>query len=126
MTTDAASNDTYTLFMGALDVSNKALAGVRDTPIVKDLVDIMARGASGRQFGVAVYAEDPSTPHDYYTVRIENHEIRLVSRGKDNPDIDWKVSMEYLREINDDPQAFIDNPLKLDLAWLKHRLRDAV
>ena len=31
----------------------------------------------------------------------------------------------YLRDINDNPQEYVSNPLKLDFDWLKHRLRDA-
>jgi hypothetical protein len=126
MTTDPNTNDSYKLFMGALEVSNRALEEVQDTPVINKLAGLMEKQASGRHFGVAVYAKDASTPHDYFTVRVHNHELQLVSHGKESPDIDWKVSVDYLRDINAQPEAYIRNPLKLDLDWLKHRLGDAV
>lgn len=125
MTDDNGNKDTYTLFMGALDVSNRALDSVGDKPVLGDLVDLMEKQASGRHFGVAVYKDDPDKPHDYFTVRVQNHMIQLVSHGKDAPDIDWKVSQEYLQDVNSNPDDYVDNPLKLDWDWLRHRLRDA-
>jgi len=125
MTNTADSNDSYDLFMGALDVTNRAIDEMREKPVIKDLVGLMEKQASGRKFGVAVYSDDPDNVYDYYTVRVQNHTVQLVSRGKDTPDIDWKVSREYLKDVNDDPQAYIDNPLKLDLEWIKHRTSDA-
>jgi hypothetical protein len=122
---DTAEKDTYELFMGAMDVSNRALETVRDKPVLSDLLELMEKQASGRQFGVAVYKDDPTTPHDYFTVRVQNHRIQLVSHGKDAPDIDWKVSEEYLRDVTDNPDSYVENPLKLDLDWLRHRLSDA-
>lgn len=125
MSGNKATNDSYDLFMGALEVTNEALDKLRDKPVIKDIIALMDNHAEGKRFGVAVYDHDSSTPHDYYTLRIQNQGIQLAARGKDAPEIDWKVSTEYLQQINDHPQAFIDNPLKLDLEWLKHRLKDA-
>ena len=125
MSKNSESNDSYDLFMGALDVTNEALDKLREKPLIKDLVKLMDKHAEGRKLGVAVYSDDPSKPHDYFTVRVHNQSLQLDSRGKDAPEIDWKVSTDYLKQINEDPQAFIDNPLKLDLEWLKSRLTDA-
>jgi len=125
MASDPQTNDSYALFMGALEVSNRALSRMQHAPVINKLVTLMEQQASGRHFGVAVYAKDASTPHDYFTVRVHNHELQLVSHGKESPDIDWKVSVDDLRDINAHPEAYIDNPLKLDFDWLKHRLRDA-
>ena len=119
------SNDSYALFLGALEVINDALVSLRDKPLIKDIVSMMDKQAAGRKFGVAVYSSDPDAPHDYYTIRANNQRLELVSRGKDAPDIDWKVSTDYLRDINENPQKYIDKPLKLDIDWLKHRLQDA-
>lgn len=125
MASEQAGKDSYDLFLGALDVMNEALENLRDKPLIKEIVSLMDKQAAGRKFGVAVYAEDPDTPHDYFTIRNHNGKLELVSRGKDAPDIDWKTSTDYLRDVNENPQAYIDNPLKLDIEWLKHRLQDA-
>ncbi len=119
------TNDSYDLFLGALDVINDALSALRDKPVIKDIISLMDKQAAGSKFGVEIYSSDPDAPHDYYTIRANKQRLELVSRGKDSPSIDWKVSTDYLRDINENPQKYIDNPLKLDIDWLAHRLRDA-
>lgn len=125
MTDKQESHDSYDMFLGALDVLNKSMDNFRDKPVLKDLLALVDGQTAGRKFGVAVYADDPEKPFDYYTIRLHNKRFEMVSRGKDAPDIDWKVSTEFLQDINDNPQDYISNPLKFDLDWLKHRLSDA-
>lgn len=125
MTDKRESHDSYDMFLGALDVLNKSMENFRDKPVLKDLLALVDGQTAGRKFGVAVYADDPEKPFDYYTIRLHNKRFEMVSRGKDAPDIDWKVSTEFLQDINDNPQDYISNPLKFDLDWLKHRLSDA-
>jgi hypothetical protein len=36
----------------------------------------------------------------------------------DDPDIDWKVSRDYLRKVSSNPDQYIDNPARLDVDWL--------
>jgi hypothetical protein len=55
---------------------------------------------------------------------MHNSKLQLASHGKDAPDIDWKVSMDYLRDINQNPKKYIEDPWKLDVEWLKNRLQD--
>jgi len=125
MTSERSKQDTYQLFLGSLDVINNAMEKYRDKPVIKDILSLVDNQTAGRKFGVAVYKNDPSEPFDYFTIRLHNQQLELVSRGKDAPDIDWKVSMDYLEDINENPDDYISNPLKLDIDWLKHRLRDA-
>lgn len=125
MTTQDKGRDSYAMFMGALDVFNEAMDKYRDKPLIKDILSLVDEQTAGRKFGAAVYKTEPDEPFDYFTVRLHNQRLELVSHGKDAPDIDWKVSMDYLRDINDNPQEYVSNPLKLDFDWLKHRLRDA-
>ena len=54
-----------------------------------------------------------------------NEKFEIQSRGKSEHDTEWKVSRDYLESVVDNPQEYIDNPAKLDLEWLKHRLPDA-
>jgi hypothetical protein len=111
--------------MGALGVTNTAMENMRDKPVIKEVLKLVDKHAAGRKFGVAVYGGDADHPYDYYTVRLNQSRIEFVSRGKDEPDVDWKVSADYLRDINENSDDYIKNPLKLDLDWLKSRLQDA-
>jgi hypothetical protein len=119
---DRQSADTYDLFMGTVDVINEALEEHADTPVLKNVLSLADKVASGKQFGVAVYKDNPDKPFDYFTVRMNNKKVELAARGKESPDIAWKVSQDYLADVCEDPQAYIDNPAKLDLDWLKSRL----
>lgn len=125
MTSKRESHDSYDMFTGALDVLNEAMENLRDKPLLKEILSLVDGQAAGRKFGVAIYADNPDKPFDYYTIRLHNKRFEIASRGKDAPDIDWKVSIDYLKDINSNPQDYISNPLKLDLEWLKTRLSDA-
>ncbi len=114
--------NTYDLFMGYLDVVNDALDKHSETPVVGDLVSWVTNLSQSKKIGAAVYDSDPKSPFDYFTVRIADGKVQLDSRGKNEPDIDWRVSQEFLVEVNENRQEYIDNPLKLDLEWLKSRV----
>ncbi len=125
MSTAQTKHDSYDSFMNTLDVFNDAMDKLRDKPLIKDLMSLVDKQTAGRQFGIAVYGDNPDKPFDYYTVRLHNQRLELVSRGKDAPDLDWKVSIDYLEDVAENPEKYIDNPAKLDFEWLKHRLQDA-
>ena len=115
-------NDTYTRFMETLDTINSALDEHGDKPVFKQMLEGADKALAGRKFGVAVYKENPKEPHDYFTLRFNNRKFELDSRGKDAPDIDWKVSTDYLQDVSGNPDKYIKNPLLLDVDWIKSRL----
>ncbi|MEE4661947.1 MAG: hypothetical protein V2J89_15870 [Halieaceae bacterium] len=114
--------DSYSLFMNALDVTNEAIDKHRDTPVIKQLFSGAEKVLAGRSLGVAVYKTKPDAPYDYFTVRYNNGKFELEERGKGDTDIAWRVSQEYLQDINDNPARYVDNPLLLDTDWIKTRL----
>lgn len=117
-----ASKDPYDLFMGYLDVVNEALDKHEDTPVIGDLANWITDLSESKKIGAAIYDSDPDSPFDYFTVRIANGKVQLDSRGKNEPDVDWRVSQDFLQEVNENPEKYVDNPLKLDLDWLKSRV----
>jgi len=116
------TENTYDLFMGYLDTVNEALDKHSDTPVIGQVLSLMEKAGSGKKFGAAIYKSDPQSPFDYFTVRLANGKFELDSRGKNEPDIDLRISQEFLINVNEDPQKYIDNPAKLDLDWLKTRV----
>ncbi len=125
MANEEQGNDSYKMLMGALDVFNEALDQYREKPVIKSLISLIDKHAEGRKFGVAVYDSDPDKPFDYFTLRLHNKRLELAARGKYSPDIDWKASMDYLKDVNQNSEDYIRNPLKLDFDWLKDRLKGA-
>ena len=119
------SKDIYEVFTKALDVTNKSLEKNRDSGAFKPIIAAWDKVLEGHKAGVEIYEEDPAKPFDYFTIRYLNKKFEILSRGKSEHDTEWKVSREYLESVVNDPQKYIDNPAKLDIEWLKHRLPDA-
>ena len=84
------TKNTYDLFMGYLDVVNDALEEHSDTPVIGKLSKMLTDMAESRKIGAAIYESDPQSPFDYFTVRIADGKVQLDSRGKNEPDIDWR------------------------------------
>lgn len=117
-----ASKDPYDLFMGYLDVVNEALDEHDDTPVVGDVLSLMKKIGDGKKYGAAIYKSDPQEPFDYFTVRLSDGKVELDSRGKGDPDIDFRVAQDFLVDVNKHPKDYVDNPAKLNIDWLKSRL----
>lgn len=117
-----AGPDHRATFTSALNTTNAALEKHADRTPFKQILAAADRVLADHKLGIAVYADDPEHPHDYFTVRYSNGSFELVSHGKDDPDVAASVSLDYLEEVAQNPQRYIDNPLKLDLDWLTSRL----
>ncbi len=114
-------SDTYTNFMNALDVINRAIDENRDSIIYGKLFELGDKLLEGKKFGAEVYRDDPESPHDYFTVRWHNNKLELEARGKNSPDLAWKVSEDYLQDVSENPESYIKQPAKLDIQWLLSR-----
>ena len=118
--------DRSELMVQALNVMNKALRENKDQFPYKQIYDLGQALVDGMNIGVIVYADDPDTPHDYFTIRWEGDQLDLVSHGKEEPKMAWKVPESYLNDVVENADAYIANPTKLDWEWLKQRLNSAV
>lgn len=115
--------ETTSLFTDALVTMNAAIEANEDKLPYRLFLEASKKLDVELTMGVAIYKEDPDTPHDYYTVNFHENRIELVSHGKEKDiDIAWKVSEDYLRKLQEDPDKYIQNPALLDWDWLKSRL----
>lgn len=114
--------ETNALFSQFLFVCNQALKRHKDTFPYKQIMDVGESILGDRNIGLAVYADDPDTPFDYFTVRLHQGQLDLVAHGKQDPEIAWKVSRDYLEKVVEHPQDYIEHPEKLDLDWIVNRL----
>ena len=112
-----------TLFTNALATINRAILANKERAPYKQIFAASEKLSDGLTVGVAVYKEDPSTPYDYYTVRYVGGTLELIEHGKtDDVDVTWKVSQDYLNDVAEHPERYVESPAKLDLDWLKNRL----
>jgi hypothetical protein len=115
--------ETTSLFTDALLTMNAAIEANEDKFPYKLFFDASQKLDVELTMGVAVYKDDPDTPHDYYTICFQQNRLELLSHGKEKGiDIVWKVSEAYLEKLEADPQRYIDNPALMDWDWLKSRL----
>lgn len=112
-----------TLFAEAIATMNKSIEANKTKTPYKQIFAASEKLADGITVGVAVYKDDPNNPFDYYTVRYEGGRIDLVAHGKEDHDIGWKVSHGYLEKLAEHPDEYIQNPVRMDLDWLKDRLK---
>jgi hypothetical protein len=108
--------------MNTLDVFNEAIAAHESSSPYREILAMGDKLFGGKNVGVAVYKEDADQPFDYFTIRFLNGKLELVARGKEAPDIAWKVSQDYLARVSEHPREYIDHPVKLDWDWLKSRI----
>jgi hypothetical protein len=114
--------DTNALFTQYLNVVNRALATHRDEFPYQQMISASQAALRDRRIGVAVYKDDPQHPHDWFTIRMDNGELAVLEHGKADPDITWRVKQRHLTTVTEDPDEFVEHPVKLDLDWLKTRL----
>ena len=116
------NNSEYILFSEALNVVNQSLKKNYEVFPYNVAIEAMQKVASGTKVGVEVYAEDTDSPTDFFTIAYKDHHIELVAHGKENPAFSYKVSRQFLRDIVENPQRYINNPEKLDIDWLRSRI----
>ncbi len=109
-------------FRQLLYVMNEALKTNRDKFPYKQIITALEKTFPDWNMGVAVYADDPNTPHDYFTIRFDKGEFELVEHGKEEPKFTWKVPESYVKKVTDNPQDYIQHPEKLDWDFVKSRI----
>jgi hypothetical protein len=118
-----AAPSSYFRFVQALNILNAALEARRDMPAWRNFLNDCERELSGVNLGVAVYDADPEQPYDFYTIRLNQGVFVIVSRGVNTDEIAWRVSRSALEDLVSRPGVYIDDPSRLDLSWLRRRLR---
>lgn len=118
-----ATATSYLRFVKALNILNAALEARRDMPAWRRFLGDCERELVGANLGVAVHNDDAEQPYDFYTIRLKDGVFVIVSRSVSSSDIAWRVSRELLDDLIARPGIYIDDPSRLDLAWLRRRIR---
>lgn len=114
---------TYLWFLQALNVTNAALDLHRRSLRLRPLLSRARGQLEGQDLTVAIIDDErPGRPADYVTIRLQREQFVLVSHTRATPHIDWHVSRSYLVEVARHPRKFLDDPHRLDFAWLEQRV----
>jgi len=121
--TETQTLQTASAFTEYLHVVNRALGAHRDETPYKQMLALGEKALGDSTIGVAVYKDDASKPHDWFTVRFSDGKFALEEHGKKpERDFDWKLAREHVDNVIEKPQEFVEKPWKLDLDWLKTRV----
>ncbi|MCA9736514.1 MAG: hypothetical protein KC645_02720 [Gemmatimonadetes bacterium] len=116
--------DTRTLLTQAIDVVNRSLSANRDHGLYGLLIRALDDHMEGRTWAVAVYDGTPDQREGKFGVRYEQNRFGVVDQVPD--DDPWNASREYLQNLVDEPETYIEHPARMDLDWLTSRLPDSV
>lgn len=113
---------TRTLFTEYVHIVNQVLASNRERPIFRPIIRGAESVLEDRRLGIGVYTDDPETPHDWFTTRLDDGRIQILEHGKVDVDLTCRVAREHVEEVVEDRSEYVTRPYKLDLDWLKSRL----
>lgn len=113
---------TNALFTQYLNVVNQAIGSHRDQMPYKQLIQGAGKLIGDEAFAVAVYKDDPSSPHDTFKVRLRGDTFDLLEHGKGGEDVAWSIPRDHLEKVVETPDRFIERPEKLQLDWLWKRV----
>ncbi len=109
------------LFNQYIDIVNRAIGQNKDG-IYGEAVDLWDKTMGGKHIAVGVYKGDADSPHHWYTVKLDNGSFDLIDASKRrDAAYSWKISDQHLANVVDDPDKYVESPVKLDLDWIKTR-----
>lgn len=115
-------SEAYNLFLKTLNIVNSALFAHKDRIPYRQMLAAFNKRFDGQNIGVAVYTDDPDTPHDHVTIRLDDHRFVIVSHGRQEPEFAWKIPEEHLKQVNANPQYYIEHPSALNWDWMTARI----
>lgn len=110
----------HTLLTNMLRVANRAIAAHAAESPWRELVARSSERASP-VFGVAIFEEEPDRPVDRSALRLHDGRLEVVP-GRSDAATDWRVSVDFLRDVASHPDGYVADPRKLELGWLAERL----
>lgn len=109
-----------------IDVLNSTIEKQSDS-LLKSGVAVATQLVDGKTIGAAIQKRGVKEPHDYYTLKVTNGKIMIDRHGKESTvDHEMTLSPDYMQEVIDDEKKFVENPLALDWAWLRDRVKNRV
>ncbi len=110
--------DKNDLFQRYLDICNQALDANKERFPFKQILGAAREAEQSRQIEVRIVDDEPA---DTMVMTIKRDAIQAedhASCADCNCDGEWRVSKSYLESVVENPQAYIENPAKIDWDWM--------
>jgi hypothetical protein len=112
----------HPLFTEALRVVNRAIEAHADAPPFREIVASTSGRRGAKAFSVEVHEGAPERVVDRYVVQLHEGRLQVVEQGRLPSAADWRVSVDQLRLLVEGDGKDVEDPTKLDLGRLEHRL----
>lgn len=106
------------LFEKYLDICNQAMKKNKDTFPFKQILGAAKQSQDNQNIEVCIIDNDPAASYvmtiDGDTINAQSHDEckHCDCSGK------WRVNKTYLKDVINNPDAYIRNPAKLDWDWM--------
>jgi hypothetical protein len=108
----------HQLFEAFLEVCNRAIETHKDEFPYKHIWEAAETLQSDDGMHVSIYDDEPKGD---YQLKIHDKQIELLQENAPPRPAGWRINTSHMRQVISDPDAYINEPTKLDWLWLKHR-----
>ena len=100
-----------------LEVCNQAIHKNQDIFPYKQMLEA-SEAFQGAGWRFTVYDDEPKGSYRFH---LKDDYIEMEPCEKEHED-GWALNTSYLHKVTQNPQEYINNPMKLDWDWLKNRM----
>ena len=110
--------DTQSLFRRYVDICNQAIKTNQKAFPANQLLRFEGETVLDNQFDLAVYDDRPL---EVCTLVFRDQEL-IYTACEGDPEKAWRLSLSHIKKVIENPQDYVNDPDKLDLAWFHSRL----
>lgn len=114
------SIDCDALFRQYVEVCNRAMAEHAEEFPYKQIWNAARKAIGENGVRIAVYDDQPKSA---YEIHLEGDHLEASRDGHSDSPV-WRMDLSYLQEVVEHPEAYIQNPARLDWDWLRSRTKD--
>ena len=114
----ATPSETLNLVKQYFNVCNAALSTHREKAAFGTVLALISRFTSGATITLQVIDDTPA-PAGYYTTRFVDGQFTPVQVGEQRPDSRFTLHRDFLNEVAENAEHYVEHPEKLDWSWLR-------
>lgn len=106
-----------------VDVMNEALHPSKDQANASRNGSLAGRISDGRRLRIVVFSADDMSEREAVDITFDEEHVKLEEARTERPaDGTIKVCEEHLEAVASKPETYIEDPMKIELVWVKDRM----
>ncbi len=115
----AKTQQVHELFQQFLEVCNQAMEAHKEEFPYKYIWEAAEDFQDEDGMHVTIYDDEPKGD---YQLRMHDKHIEVMDDSQQSDTSGWRLNISYLKQVVENPEAYISEPAKLDWQWLKNRV----